>query len=198
MGEGLTVRAVIVAYALLAGGGVLAGRAGYMHAKAELASILIEDAWRKTVATHRTVPPWSWADTHPVARLSIPSIAYDEVVLEGASPRTMAFGPTRMMSGTAPGEPGNLVLAGHRTSWFKPLEHVKVGDIVVVRWPGRQRGRVNERTWRVTELRVIDPEDTSWIAPTFEDRLTLVTCHPFGPSPTSPHRYVVRAVPVEA
>jgi len=52
-------------------------------------------------------------DTHPVARLCIPRLNYDEIVLEGATPRTLAFGPARLLSGAALGEPGNLELAGH-------------------------------------------------------------------------------------
>ena len=42
---------------------------------------------------------------------------------------------------------------------------------------------------------VVSPDDTGWLQPTDGDALTLVTCYPFGASPTSPLRYVVRALP---
>ena len=53
-----------------------------------------------------------------------PRLGYDQIVLEGATPRSLAFGPTHLLSGAGSGEPGNLLLAGHRTSWFLPLEQI--------------------------------------------------------------------------
>lgn len=150
-------------------------------------------AWEETERTGRPTPPWPWADTHPIGRLRIPALGYDEVILEGASPRNLAFGPARLMNGAGPEERGNLVLAGHRTSWFLPLKDVHVGHEIVVESclvPGH---RVR-RAYRVAALHVIDPADRSYLAPTADDVLTLITCYPFGPSPYSPSRLVVRAV----
>ena len=94
----------------------------------------VRRAWQQSVQSGRPQAPWPWADTHPVARIRIPRLGYDEIVLEGASPRTLAFGPAHLLNGTALGEPGNLVLAGHRTSWFKPLEHIAQGDTIQIQW----------------------------------------------------------------
>ena len=114
---------LFVVLTLLAGVS-LSARAAYLHAKSELASVLIHRAWEARVTRGESRPPWPWADTHPVARLQIPRLGYDEIVLEGASPRTLAFGPARLLSGADFGQAGNVVLAGHRTSWFKPLEAI--------------------------------------------------------------------------
>src|SRR5690348_1338446 len=100
---------IFVALILFAGFSLTA-RAMYLHAKAELASMLIHRAWSKTEADGKPHPPWPWADTYPVARLRIPRLDYDEVVLEGATPRTLAFGPARLFSGAGLGEPGNVEL----------------------------------------------------------------------------------------
>ena len=181
----------IVAVLVIAAGACLTGRALYLHAKAELADVLVRRAWEQTLLSGKPQPPWPWADTHPVARLEIPRIGYDEIVLEGAAPRTLAFGPARLLSSARPGEPGNMVLAGHRTSWFLPLESVRVGDQVVIEWRG------GKRRYAVSEIHVVDPADTAWLEPTAHDALTLVTCYPFGRRPTSPQRYVVRADPVD-
>src|ERR1700728_1561117 len=107
---------------ILFAGGSLTGRALYLHAKARLAGALIRRAWEQSTQSGVSRPPWPWADTHPIARLKIPNLGYDEIVLEGATPRTLAFGPARLQSGARPGEGGNMILAGHRTSWFEPLE----------------------------------------------------------------------------
>ena len=185
---------VLCALAALAGG-LLTGRAAYLHAKAELAGILIRRAWEQEVQSGRSRAPWPWADTHPVARLRIPRIGYDEIVLEGAAPRTLAFGPAHMLSGAGLGEPGNLLLAGHRTSWFRPLEAVKPGDEIVIEWADRAGGKLRERTYRIDVIRVVDPGDMTLLAPTSEDALTLITCYPFGHGLGSPMRYLVRASP---
>ncbi len=180
---------------LLIAGGCLTSRALYLHAKAELAGILIRRAWQETVKNGEPRPPWPWADTHPVAHLRIPRLGYDEIVLDAATPRTLAFGPARLLSGAALGEPGNLVLAGHRTSWFRPIEALAAGDSMELEWFDVRRGRLLERTYTVTAIRVVLPQEVSLLAPTSDDALTLITCYPFGRSPHSPQRFVVRASP---
>jgi sortase A len=91
--------------------------------------MLVRRARLQSIATGKPHAPWAWADTHPIARLRIPALRYDEIVLEGATPRTLAFGLARLMSGAAMGEPGNLVLAGHRTRWFRPPEGIAQGEV---------------------------------------------------------------------
>jgi sortase A len=174
-------------------GTCLSARALYLRGKAALARVLIRRAWDQTIRTGRATPPWPWADTHPVGRLVIPAIGYDEVVLEGASPRNLAFGPARLMNAAALGEPGNVVLAGHRTSWFLPLRDVRPGQEVLLEWRDGAAAAARRRSYRVSRTVVIDPGDVRYLQPTEEDALTLVTCFPFGYGPRSPQRYVVRA-----
>lgn len=178
---------------LLFAGTCLSARALYMRGKATLAGALVRVAWEETQRTGRPTRPWPWADTHPIGRLMIPALGYDEVILEGASPRNLAFGPSRLMNGAAPGEPGNLVIAGHRTSWFLPLKDVRQGQEIIVE-SRRVAGGLERRAYRVQEVRVIDPADRRFLGPTPDTVLTLITCYPFGSSPHSPSRYVVRAV----
>src|SRR5437879_11214864 len=127
----------------------LTGRALYLHAKAEVAGLLIRRAWQATSRRGESRPPWPWADTHPVARLCIPRLNYDEIVLEGATPRTLAFGPARLFSGANMGEPGDLVLAGHRTSWFLPLQAIRQRDTVQLEWFDGHHGGLRARTYTV-------------------------------------------------
>lgn len=185
---------IFVALVLFAGASLTA-RAMYLDAKAQLAGILIHRAWDKTVAEGRRHAPWPWADTYPVARLRISRLGYDEIVLEGATPRTLAFGPARLFSGAGLGEPGNVELAGHRTSWFRPLEALEVGDQIEMQWFDTRKNKLRERTYTVNDIRIVAPEEVSLLATTSEDALTLITCFPFGRSPRSPQRFVVLASP---
>ena len=180
---------------LLIGGVGLTGRALYLHAKERLAGVLIRAAWNQSIQSGETRRPWPWADTHPVARLEIPRLGYDEIVLEGATPRTLAFGPARLLSGPRLGEPGNLVFAGHRTSWFQPLESVHTGDMIQIEWFDARRHELRKRTYTVDLIRIVDPQDLRLLGPTAEDALTLITCYPFGSGLHSPQRFVVRAYP---
>ncbi|HKW62634.1 MAG TPA: class GN sortase [Candidatus Acidoferrum sp.] len=173
----------------------LTARAMYLHAKADVASVLIRRAWDKTVADGKPHPPWPWADTYPVARLRIPRLGYDEVVLEGATPRTLAFGPARLFSGADLGEPGNVELAGHRTSWFRPLEGLEARDDIQVQWFDARKRQLRERTYTVDDIRIVTPEEVTSLALASDDSLTLITCYPFGHSPRSPLRFVVLAYP---
>ena len=188
-----TVR--FLAITVLLAGLCLSGRAVYLHAKGELARVLIRRAWQQSIRSGQPHAPWPWADTHPIARLRIPRIEYDEIVLEGATPRTLAFGPARLLSGSAMGEPGNLVLAGHRTSWFRPLEGIAQGDTIELEWFDATQA-LHQRVYAVEIIRVTTPQDLSLLAPTADDSLTLITCYPFGSHPRSPQRFLVRASPV--
>jgi len=185
---------IFVALVLFAGVSLTA-RAMYLHAKADLASVLIRRAWNKTVADGQPHRPWPWADTYPIARLRIPRLGYDEVVLEGATPRTLAFGPARLFSGAGLGEPGNVELAGHRTTWFRPLEDLEARDEIQVQWFDPRRGKLRERTYIVDDIRIVTPEEVTLLTPASSDALTLITCYPFGRSPRSPQRFVVLASP---
>ena len=175
-------------------GASLTGHALYLHAKAEFAGVLIRRAWQQSIGSGKPHAPWAWADTHPIARMRIPRLGYDEIVLEDASPRNLAFGPARLLSGPAMGGTGNLILAGHRTSWFRPLKAVSKGDEITIDWFDSV-GHLHQRVYSVEFVRVTTPGDVSLLMPTPDDWLTLITCYPFGSSPTSPQRFIVRAVP---
>ena len=180
---------------ILFSGASLTARAMYLDAKAELASVLIHRAWEKTLAEGKPHPPWPWADTYPVARLRIPRLGYDEVVLEGATARTLAFGPARLFSGAGLGEPGNVELAGHRTSWFRPLEDLEARDEIQVQWFDAHKHELRERTYTVDDILIVTPEEVPSLTPPSGDALTLITCYPFGHSQRSPQRFVVLAAP---
>ncbi|HUM07071.1 MAG TPA: class GN sortase [Terriglobales bacterium] len=185
----------IAATVLLLAGACLTARAAYMRAKADLAGILVRRAWNESAQSGKPRAPWPWADTHPVARLQIPHLGYDEIVLDAATPRVLAFGPARLLSSAAPGEPGNIVVAGHRTSWFRPLEGIAQGDAIQLDWYD-SHGGLHSRHYAVSAIRVVEPKDVALLAPTSEDALTLITCYPFGRSSRSPQRFVVRAEPL--
>lgn len=194
MRRGLRIGGVVI----LVAGACLTGRAAYMHAKAELAGVLIRRAWEESARSGEPRAPWPWADTRPVARLRIPRLGYDEIVLDDATPSVLAFGPALLLSGARPGKAGNVVVAGHRTSWFRWLEGIAEGDTMEMEWFDARRGGLYERRYKVEAIRIVEPSDVRLPGATGADALTLITCYPFGRGPRSPKRFVVRGVPMGA
>lgn len=163
------------------------GASGYIYAKAILAQHLIEAAWIKSLETNENQPPWSWADTYPVAKLNISEHSF--YVLAGITGRTLAFGPGHMSSTPLPGESGNTVVAGHRDTHFALLADVNLGERIQV----ETASGVFE--YQISEVGIAHEQDMSVTAPEEESVLTLITCYPFNAVNPNPElRYVIKAV----
>lgn len=175
---------------LLAGTGLWQlGAAGAIHAKAWLAQVLLERAWADTLAGQAEARPWPWADTAPVGRLQVPDLDIDQIVLAGASGRTLAFGPAHLDGTARPGMVGHSVLSGHRDTHFAFLRNLRPGSELRL-----QGGDGTWRRYRVGEARVIDARQAWLISGEGRNALTLVTCYPFDAlEPGGPLRYVVSA-----
>lgn len=126
----------------------------------------------------------------PVARLQIPRIALDEIVVEGVGELELNVGPGHLPGSVLPGEPGNSVISAHRDRHFLKLGGLSVGDTVVTEvGPGSVR-------WIVVARRIVKAGEPALFA-TSEPTLTLTTCWPiryFGPAPD---RLVITARPVD-
>lgn len=178
---------------LVAAGVALAARGLWIPAKAALAQVLLAGAWERAAAGEARPRPWPWADTWPVARLTVAGRA-PLVVLAGAGGRTLAFAPGHVDGSAAPGEGGNVVVAGHRDTHFRALAGLVAGDDLVLEAPGGV-----PRRYRVVETAVVDHRDTRPLLPSDTPRLTLVTCWPFDAvRPGGPLRWVVVAEAVAA
>lgn len=164
------------------------GQAGYIKGKALLAQYLLQDAWQQTLQDGQQHKPWSWADTYPIAKLEFPSQKIEQIVLAGASGRNLAFGPSHVLSSTQPTEKGHIILGGHRDTHFEFLQHVKIGeDIILTNKNGQQI------TYKITELEVHNIEKDQ-LYDRGDDSITLVTCYPFNTLETGgPLRYLVHA-----
>ena len=174
---------------MVVAGALQFGQGAWIHAKAQLAQVLIERALTRTLAGEAAVKPWPWADTWPVARLEAPAHGVSLLVLSGASGRTIAFGPGHQHGTALPGSGGNSVIGGHRDTHLSFLKHVRRGEILRV-----QRADGGFAEYRVTQLDVLDKSET-WVTRNLGGtRLTLITCWPFDALRAGgPERYVVIA-----
>ena len=173
---------------LMTTGAIQGVRGGWIHAKAGLAQVLLQRSWQKTLACGGDNKPWPWADTWPVARLTLPS-GRDHIVLAGASGRNLAFGPAHLDGSAQPGKPGTCVIAGHRDTQFSELDHLARGQTLVLEDRSRQL-----HSYRVVAAAVVDESET-WVMTEFEaPTLVLITCWPLdGVAAAGSQRYVVWA-----
>lgn len=122
--------------------------------------------------------------------LSIPRLDLSAVVFHGTDTQTLRRGPGHLEHTALPGDSGNVVIAGHRDSFFWPLRNIQLGDEILIDTPeGRFR-------YRVASVRVVNPREVSVLAATDEPVLTLITCYPFWVFGNAPDRLVVRATAV--
>jgi sortase A len=130
-------------------------------------------------------------DGDAIARLRVPRLDLDLVVVNGTSAGDLRRGPGRHTETFMPGEGELVYVAGHRTTYgapFSDIDDLEPGDSVTVELP---YGTVE---YRVTSHRVVDDEDVSVLESQGHEELVLQACHPrFFAS----QRYLVYARPVE-
>ncbi len=165
------------------------GRGAYIPAKAWVAQEMMHAAWQRAASGQDKPPPWPWADTWPVAKLSAKRGEVELIVLAGGSGRTLAFGPGHLSASALPGEIGNAIIAGHRDTHFQFLRDLDIGETIMFEMAD---GR--NHLYRVTSLDVVDSRRGSIVMDTDEPMLSLVTCYPFDTARSGgPMRYVVSA-----
>ncbi|MBS3798321.1 class GN sortase [Pseudoalteromonas sp. BDTF-M6] len=161
------------AIALFALGASFFAQGAYMQSKAWLAQWLIERAWQQSLAAPgANIPPWYYADTHVVAKLTVPHLALERFVLAGSSGRNLAFAPTHDEAFGPLGGEGASVIAAHNDTHFAFLRHVQVGDELSLTL---RDGRT--LSYRIASKQVVHQSDTQAAA---ASGLHLVTCYPFN------------------
>jgi len=124
-----------------------------------------------------------------LTRLEIPAIGVDVVVVEGTSDEALKAGAGHYPSTPLPCEPGDVAIAGHRTTYGRPfadVDRLRTGDRIVFSTP------VGRCVYAVAEAPfVVLPNNTAVVADTpGRYTLTLTSCTPKG---SASHRIVIKA-----
>lgn len=128
-----------------------------------------------TVPAARLTPP---PQGDPLAKLTIPSIDLEKIVIEGVRTSDLEDGPGHFPETPLPGQYGNAAIAGHRTTHGQPfnrIDELQVGDEVIV------ETIVGRYTYLVTGQVIVSPNDYQLVIPTTDPTvatLTLTSCHP--------------------
>lgn len=123
----------------------------------------------------------------PVAQLAVSRLDLSVAVAEGTDDEVLRRAVGHLRHTSLPGEGGHIALAGHRDTFFRPLEGIELGDRISVEAPG------SSEVYEVEWFRIIDPSELWVLEDPGYPALTLITCYPFRFVGNAPQRFVVRA-----
>jgi len=127
------------------------------------------------IPANQVVPPP--AEGSPVAHLQIPVIGLDEIVVSGTAEGDLAKGPGHYIGTAAPGQAGNVAIAGHRTTNGAPFNQIgklSVGSQIYLTTLTGER-----LTYVVSQPPVaVSPSDVAVLNNFGDNRVTLTTCNP--------------------
>lgn len=151
--------------------------AGWIQGKAIVAQHLLDHSWQQTLdtteeGTHHH-KPWPWADTWPVARLIVPRLGIEQIVVAGDSGSSLAFAPGLSFASAAPGDSGLSMISAHRDTHFRFLQALAIGDRLLL------QTRDKTTVYEISHFQVVDSDRYTLSSQTEEDLLVLVTCYPF-------------------
>jgi sortase A len=184
--------ALVIAGGLLttfAGSRYVSGAAAQDRARREWDEITARNAYDEALASTAQKSDVVIRHAAPVARLQIPKIGLDEIVLEGIDDEAMNGGPGHFPGSPLPGGAGNSIISAHRDRHFRDLGQVAVGDTIVT-----QSGAKTTK-WVVVKRKVID-KDIPVLFPSKTATLTLTTCWPIRYFGSAPDRLILTALPI--
>lgn len=127
------------------------------------------------------------AEGSALGRLEIPRLGMDVVFAEGVSDNVLRHAVGHVPQTALPGQAGNIALAGHRDTFFRPLRRIQPGDTIALKTVA------GDFEYQVESTVIVAPTDIGVLRPTRDPMLTLVTCFPFYYVGSAPDRFVVRA-----
>ncbi len=135
---------------------------------------------RAPVEQQPIAPPNDEHAQEPVIEIGsivIPKLGVDMAMYEGIRLTTLDHGPGHWPGTAMPGQTGNVVVGGHRTSShrvFRNVDQLTTGDEIIF------RDQAGEHTYHVNRVEIVDPNAMWIVDPTETATATLFACHPPG------------------
>jgi sortase A len=176
-------------YFFLALGVLALGYAGFVFADSHVYQSL---EMKKFKYAGLLSEPHVLAEGDVIGEIQVPRVGLDAIVVQGDSPANLRRAVGHISKSALPGELGNVVLAGHRDTFFRPLHDIRLGDTIEF--------STSEHSfeYRVDSIEVVAPDDIQVLEPSTGRDLTFVTCFPFHFVGPAPRRFIVRAREVDA
>jgi LPXTG-site transpeptidase (sortase) family protein len=173
--------------ALILGGAVLLASYSYtLHERAD-AQRHAREWLSRTTPVHRPAPAPPVRRGDVVAEIDVPRLDLSAMVFEGDDAGILEKGAGHIPGTALPSGSGNIGIAAHRDTYFRPLRAIRANDVIALKTPaGTSR-------YAVTETEIVPPSDIGVLAPAWGRDLTLVTCYPFYYVGRAPMRFIVHA-----
>jgi sortase A len=171
---------------MVAGAVVLAWHAWERHER-YAAQVVAKEWLKRATELHRTVSAVPLRRGDVIGELDIPRLRVSVMVFEGDDSGILRQGAGHIPGTALPSAGGNIGIAAHRDSYFRPLRLIHSNDELTLKTPqGAAR-------YAVTDTEIVRPSDVSVLAPRRGRDLTLVTCYPFFYVGSAPERFIVHA-----
>ena len=173
--------------ALVIGGAVvLASYCRTQHLRAD-AQRHARERLSQEVTVHKAAPSVPLRRGDVVAEMDIPRLDLSVMVLEGDDAAILKQGAGHIPGTALPPGSGNIGIAAHRDTYFRPLRFVRTNDVITLKTPaGTSR-------YAVTGTEIVKPSAVRVLDPAPGRDLTLVTCYPFFYLGKAPERFIVHA-----
>jgi LPXTG-site transpeptidase (sortase) family protein len=126
-----------------------------------------------------------------IGEIQVPRLRLHAIVVQGDSRANLRRAVGHLSKSALPGEWGNVALAGHRDTFFRPLRDIRLGDEI------RFKTRERSFEYRVESIKVVAPTDIRVLESLTGHDLTLLTCFPIYYVGPAPKRLVVRALEID-
>ena len=113
----------------------------------------------------------------PTGRIEIPAIGLNHLTYEGIDLATINYGPSHWPGTPLPGQLGNTVFPGHRTTYSRPfwdMDKLVPGNEVIF---SNAAGRF---TYRIDRVFIVNANETWIVNNTPDATFTIMACHPKG------------------
>ena len=127
------------------------------------------------------------ADGTKIGMISVPQIHLAAPVVEGVGDADLRKGVGHVPGSAQTGGLGNVVLAAHRDTIFRPLRAIQKGMDIRISGPD---GTFH---YQVDSMQVVAPDRLDVLEIANQPEVTLITCYPFNFIGSAPMRFIVKA-----
>ncbi len=156
----------------------------YFYSKGFLIQFLLIDSWDEY--KNKRVKKYSWFNFEPIGKLIIPEISLEYVVLDGVDDDELSYGLGKVDDSALLHEKNqNIIIAGHRDSFFKKLQYISKNDIIILEHVE------GESVYIVENIIIVNPFESAYAKNNKRNSLILITCFPFSFIGDAPKRFIV-------
>lgn len=171
-------------YFFLAVGLLALGYAGYIVVNAHAYQVYEQS---KFEAASLSQAPRLLIEGGVIGEIEVARLHLKAIIVQGDSHTLLRRAVGHIPDTALPGTPGNVVLAGHRDTFFRPLRNIRLGDAITLKTAD------GAFQYLVESTEVVPATDIQVLNASSSRILTLITCFPFDYIGPAPNRFVVRA-----